>query len=190
MSGDYEVYVLLTDTGTLFSRTIRMFTKDSLNHVSIAFDKELTEVYSFGRKNQNNPFLAGFVKEDLQGVLFKHTMCSLYRCKISANAYRSIRNRIKLMEQNSELYRYNLLGMMFVALRIQLRREYAYFCSQFVATMFKDSGINIVDKPALFVKPGDFQHTTELELVYHGKLQTYLGLDKELVASSESFQTA
>lgn len=187
MAGDYEVYVVLTDTGTLFSRTIRLFTKDELNHVSIAFDLELNEVYSFGRKNQSNPFLAGFVKEDVRGVLFRHTMCSIYKCKVSSTTYKDIRQRIKHMEQNADLYRYNLLGMMCVAFKIQLQRQYAYFCSQFVATIFKENGVNIVDKPPLFVKPGDFQHTTELELVYRGKLRTYMGIDR---STESTFQTA
>jgi len=192
MTGDYEVYVLLTDTGTLFSRTIRFFTRDALNHVSIAFDKELNDVYSFGRKSQSNPFFAGFVKEDLRGVLFQHTMCSLYKCTVSPAAYKDIRNRIKQMEQNSDLYKYNLLGMMCVAFKIQLERERAYFCSQFVASIFKENGVNIFDKPPLFVKPGDFQHTTKLELLYHGKLRTYMGIDKSLLktAAESSFQTA
>lgn len=50
MSRDKEIYVLLTDTGTVLTKIIRSFTKDPLNHASIAFDQDLNEVYSFGRK--------------------------------------------------------------------------------------------------------------------------------------------
>lgn len=57
MNRDVEIYVLLTNTGTLFSKTIRWYTKNMLNHASIAFDSDLNEVYSFGRKNPSNPFL-------------------------------------------------------------------------------------------------------------------------------------
>lgn len=44
--------------------------QEPLNHVSIALDRELTEVYSFGRKQPDNPFIGGFVKED---IFFHHT---------------------------------------------------------------------------------------------------------------------
>lgn len=57
MNRDVEIYVLLTNTGTLFSKTIRWYTKNMLNHASIAFDRDLNEVYSFGRKIRTTHFL-------------------------------------------------------------------------------------------------------------------------------------
>lgn len=189
MSKEVEIYVLLTSTGTLFSKTIQWYTKDMLNHASIAFDSELNEVYSFGRKNPSNPFFAGFVKEDVRGEFFEHSTCSIYRCTISMNAYTSIRKQIHYMEQNRDQYKYNLLGMLGVMLNIEMKREYAYFCSQFVASLFEQNGVCLVDKPSFFVTPGDLQKTTVLELVYHGKLQSYTGCNEELQATG-AFRTA
>ena len=51
-----NVYILLTDTGSLFTRLIKRFTNSPYNHVSIAFDKSLNTLYSFGRKHPYNPF--------------------------------------------------------------------------------------------------------------------------------------
>lgn len=51
MTSKKDVYIVLTGTGTAFSGFIKWFTKADLNHASIAFDSELREVYSFGRKN-------------------------------------------------------------------------------------------------------------------------------------------
>lgn len=45
-----NIYIVLTGTGTAFSGLIKWFTKAELNHASIAFDRGLQEVYSFGRK--------------------------------------------------------------------------------------------------------------------------------------------
>lgn len=50
MTSKKDVYIVLTGTGTTFSGFIKWFTKADLNHASIAFDSELREVYSFGRK--------------------------------------------------------------------------------------------------------------------------------------------
>lgn len=50
MTANKDIYIVLTGTGTAFSGLIKWFTKAELNHASIAFDHELREVYSFGRK--------------------------------------------------------------------------------------------------------------------------------------------
>jgi len=188
MNRDKEIYVLLTDTGTVLTKIIRTFTKDPLNHASIAFDKDLNEVYSFGRKNPSNPFFAGFVKENVRGDFFEESMCALYRCKVSQATYNSIRNQIKHFEQYQDLYKYNLVGMLGVVFNIEWERRYAYFCSQFVATVFERSGMSLVNKSPLLVTPGDLQHTPELELVYHGKLHSYAGCDT--VPAASAFRTA
>lgn len=50
-----KVYLLLTDTGTFFTKLIKLYTKKPYNHASISFDSELSEVYSFGRKRLEIP---------------------------------------------------------------------------------------------------------------------------------------
>ena len=55
------IYIILTETGSLLSRAIQVYTQKNFNHVSIAFDPELKEMYSFGRKYENNPLIGGFV---------------------------------------------------------------------------------------------------------------------------------
>ncbi|MDQ6420064.1 hypothetical protein RB620_11515 [Paenibacillus sp. LHD-117] len=189
MNRDKEIYVLLTDTGTVLTRIIRTFTKDPLNHASIAFDHDLNEVYSFGRKNPNNPFFGGFVREDVRDDFFLDAMCAVYRCTVSASVYTNLRNQVQHFEQNQDLYKYNLVGMLGVVFNIEWERKYSYFCSQFVATMFQRSGMNLVDKSPLLVTPGDLQHTPALELVYHGHLHGYVGCQNSIAAAS-TFQTA
>ncbi|AOZ92182.1 hypothetical protein [Paenibacillus crassostreae] len=174
MSKEHEVYVLLTDTGTLLTRTIKWFTKDPLNHASIAFDRELTEVYSFGRKNPHNPFFGGFIKEDMNGKLFRHATCAVYCCKVTSIEYQHIRRQILHMERNQEQYKYNLIGMFALLLNIQIKRDHAYFCSQFVASVFETSGVHLVNKSCLLATPGDLVHAPDLQLMYEGKLRTYL----------------
>ena len=58
-----KIYIVLSQTGTWFSRAIKFFTKDPYNHASISLDKELNHMYSFGRKKVNNPLRGGFVRE-------------------------------------------------------------------------------------------------------------------------------
>ncbi|RIX49415.1 hypothetical protein D3P08_22990 [Paenibacillus nanensis] len=189
MNREKDIYILLTDTGTVFTRIIRSFTKDPLNHASIAFDEDLNEVYSFGRKNPNNPFFAGFVRENVRGEFFSDSNCALYRCKVSQSTYTSIRSQVQHFVQYQELYKYNLVGILGVLFNIEWERRYAYFCSQFVATLFERGGMSLVDKSPLLVKPGDLQQNPQLELVYRGRLHEYLGCET-VTAAEGAFRTA
>lgn len=53
---EQEIYLLLTDTGSILTRTIKLFTRKKYNHISLAFDAVLEDTFSFGRKKANNHF--------------------------------------------------------------------------------------------------------------------------------------
>ena len=77
------IYIVLTDTGTLLSKAIGMYTRTDLNHASIAFDEQLTEMYSFGRKQRHNPFIGGFVKENAADGIFRDATCAVFSYVVS-----------------------------------------------------------------------------------------------------------
>ena len=52
-----KVYIVLTQTGTILSRAVKLYTGKQYNHASIALDEELEELYSFGRVNPYNAFV-------------------------------------------------------------------------------------------------------------------------------------
>ncbi|MFE5317967.1 hypothetical protein ACFQ88_04555 [Paenibacillus sp. NPDC056579] len=174
MKETHSIYVLLTDTGTLFTRLIRCFTGVEMNHASIAMDRELKEVYSFGRKQQNNPWIGGFVREDMTSRMFGQATCAVYRCTVSKAVYERIRSRIREIERNEHRYKYNFLGLFGVLLNMRIHRENAYFCSQFVASVLDESGVDISTKPACLVTPADIERAQPLREVYRGCLQKYL----------------
>ncbi len=167
------IYLLFLDTGTLLTKTINLFTQSSLNHVSIALDQSLTHVYSFGRKNPSNPFIGGFVRENLQTPFFRKAKSAVYRVQISKLEYRLLEQRISMMEAQKHLYRYNTLGLLGVMINKELQRENAYFCSQFVATMLEDCGVHQYQKPAGLIRPQDIREWHELELIHQGNLCNY-----------------
>ena len=49
-----EIYLILTYTGTIPSKMIKMYTKYTYSHVSLSLDKDLSEMYSFARRNPYN----------------------------------------------------------------------------------------------------------------------------------------
>lgn len=182
MKNKNQIYILLTDTGTVLNRLIKMYTKDPYNHVLIAFDKELNELYSFGRKKHYNPIIGGFVKENIDNVIFSNAKCAVYCLEdIDDITYLRIREYIKLFELNRDTYRYNFLGLFGIMLNIHIQRCDAFFCSQFVASVFEYSGRPIFDKPCVFVTPGDFVTNANrlFARIYSGNLNEYRSFLKQ-----------
>ncbi len=165
-----KIYLLFTNTGTLFTRTIRLYTKADYNHASIALDPNFNETYSFGRKKPRNPFHGGFVKEKINENLFRTADCIIYSYTITKQQERRIKQVLANFDRNKETYHYNLIGLFGVMLNKPIQRKNAYFCSQFVAYILKESGIITFDKPLELVTPYDLQQIPKLEFVYEGKL--------------------
>jgi hypothetical protein len=176
-----NIYILLTDTGSLFTRTIKIYTKAQYNHVSIGFDTNLESLYSFGRKKPSNPIIGGFVKENIKTgtfARFKDTSFRLYSYSVNLETYYKMREIIREFEEQIERYRYNTLGLLGVLINKPMERKYAYFCSQFVASVLKRSGADIFEKPAALVTPDDFLRSGHLKLICAGKLAEYRFRDK------------
>ena len=168
-----HVYILLTDTGTVLTRAIKLYTRKPYNHASIAFDYELTEVYSFGRKNPRNPLIGGFVKENLNNCLFERATGVIYRLTVSETEYHRMKGFVKQIADDKENFRYNLIGLIAVLFNIELDRENAFFCSEFVATVLEQSDQIKFNMPLSLVTPSDLLEIGKLELIYEGILTDY-----------------
>lgn len=179
------IYILLTDTGTWFSKLIKLYTRFPYNHASIALDEGLNDIYSFGRKVYYNPFSGGFVKERMdQGVFFhrKETKCVLYKLTVNEEQYHQISKVIYQFERLSANYKYNLMGVFAIAINMKLERDNAFTCSQFVATVLKLSGLELMKKCPELIRPDDFVEIPTLELIYEGKLHEYQSYYQEPAA--------
>jgi len=174
-----DVYILLTDTGTLFTKTIKLYTRKQYNHASIAFDEDLTKLYSFGRKKPRNPFVGGFVREDIKSELFRHATGVVYRLTVNGPVFYKMQQIIEKMNTQKESYRYNFLGLFAVMLNIQIERDNAFFCSEFVASVLKQSGGVNFDFPLSLITPHDLQKIDKLELVYQGTMSGYKSESKK-----------
>ncbi|WP_461177071.1 hypothetical protein [Virgibacillus ainsalahensis] len=168
-----KIYILLTDTGTLFTRMIKLYTKKPYNHASISCDSNLSTVYSFGRKKPRNPFIGGFVRENTKTGLFKHARGAIYCCTVNEEQIQKINNYLQKLDEHKDLYRYNFIGLFGVMLNKPVKRENAFFCSQFVATVLKECDIITFQKPLSLVTPHDLQEAEKFQFVYQGKLADY-----------------
>lgn len=176
MVDDQSVFILLTNTGTLFTKVIQGYTRAPYNHASISFNRELSELYSFGRKNPNNPLNGGFVKEDLKTGTFSkypNTTCVIYELHVSERDIAKMKRVLQAFIRKDKKYFYNILGVLGIALKEPIEFSNSYFCSQFVAEILQRSGVRLWDKLPALVTPDDFRQSERLQLIYEGKLSEY-----------------
>jgi hypothetical protein len=176
------LYVLLTDTGTLFTTMIKNFTSAPYNHASLAMDAELDDLFSFGRKSPGNPLSAGFVEEDVYEGTYRRypkTRCALLRLRVTTEQRVEAWRTVQAFQKEKDAYRYNLVGLLGVMMNYDLRRKNAYFCSQFVAEALHRSGLNLFDRPPGLVTPDDFLRHASFETIYEGNLFEYPRLNAE-----------
>ena len=83
-----------------------------------------------------------------------------------------MRRRIHQIELNQDHYKYNFIGLFAVAVNRELQRKHAFFCSQFVATIVNESGIQMFSIPPNLVQPHHFAQLKCLKRVYEGDLQS------------------
>lgn len=173
LTGNQKIYLLLTDTGTVLNRMIKSYTRQPYNHASIAFDAELTEVYSFGRKTANNPFIGGFVKEDLHSFLFMQAGCAVYSLTVTYDQYQRMYRYIQEFDAQKELYRYNFIGLFGVMLNKPIERKHAFFCSQFVASVLRKGGVIDMEKDPSLIEPGQLPYSANFQLIFEGRVEDY-----------------
>lgn len=168
-----KIYIVLTYTGTILAKIVRMYTKREFSHVSIALDEDLKEMYSFGRINAYNPFWGGFVHEGLdKGTFkrFKKTKARVYSLTVKEEQYDKVVEVIRNIQNNKFEYDFNVLGLAAVLINYKVKREKSFYCAEFVKYVLEES--KICSLPEI-IKPEDFKNIKNLNVVYNGVFQEY-----------------
>ena len=170
-----EIYIVLTQTGTILSKILKVLTGAKYNHASISLERDLSCMYSFGRKFPRNPFVGGFVKESpTSGTFhrFSSTDALIFKVEVSAEQYDGIKRYLTEMYQRKYEYHYNYRGLFFAAWGRIFRREGYFYCSEFVKEILIRFGIvENTDLPYI-TKPIDLLAISK-EKIYSGKLSDY-----------------
>ncbi len=170
-----KIYIVLSQTGSIVSKALKIITREPYNHSSIALTDDLHTMYSFGRVRPYNPFVGGFVEESPdKGALkrFKNTKILVMELNVSPSAREKVVARLEEMLQEQTRYRYNYRGLFFAGLRIRREKPYCYYCSEFVKSLAEQMELDGAEKLPPIVKPMqllDLKHKT----VYVGKLRDY-----------------
>ena len=169
-----KIYIVLTHSGSIVSKLIRLYTKEEYSHVSISLDSDLKQMYSFGRRFAYYPFWGGFVQESPKfGTFkrFKDTYSKIFSLNVTDEEYFKIKTIIEEMIKGKKHYHYNYLGLIAVSFNKKISFDNCFYCSEFVKYVFEKSNIKI-SLPRI-TKPCDFESIQKLDMIYKGRLSEY-----------------
>lgn len=171
-----NIYIVLSQSGSIPSRFLKFFTHDEYNHVSISLTPTLEKMYSFARLKPNNPFVGGFVEEGKDiGTFkkFKNTIVNVLEVPVADEKYNSIKYFIDYFIKNKSDFKYNYLGVFLAALNLNWMPKHKFYCSQFVKLCLSCFDIaNAFELPKV-VRPMDFLRLDYKRIVYSGLLSNY-----------------
>ncbi|MBP1926256.1 hypothetical protein J2Z76_002121 [Sedimentibacter acidaminivorans] len=169
-----EISIVLTQTNTIISKTLKAFSKKPYNHISISLTDDCSTMYSFGRKIMWCPLIGGFVKEDINSGVFKmhpETKCKIYKLEVTDSEYNIIMKRLNRFIDSPNNFRYGILNVFLMYFNVAPKREYCYVCSSFVSYLLW--GIIPLKKEVSLVTPDDY-NSMDLKTIYEGKLHDYV----------------
>lgn len=172
-----SIYVVLSQTGTMFSRALKFFTRAEYNHASISLTPTLDKMYSFGRLNPYNPFIGGFVEEGKNHGTFKRfykTQAMVLEFKVSVEKYKAIEYFIEYFKTNKREFHYNYLGVLFACFKMYHKSSKRFYCSEFVKTCLKVFDIENAKELPNIIKPIDFLKLENKNIIYTGFLKNYM----------------
>lgn len=170
-----QLYIVLSQTGTILSRILKFVTGAEYNHASISLSVDLEQMYSFGRRHPYNPFWGGFVHESPHTGTFKrfqNTKVVVLAVEISEERYTEICKTLHQMYLQKSEYHYNYLGLFLAAVHIKRKKQNCYYCSEFVKAILQESRVSGAEQLQPIVQPVHFLLLPH-NLVYCGRLKEY-----------------
>lgn len=171
-----QIYLVISQTGTLPSRILKAVTGAEYNHISISLGPELTRMYSFGRRQLYNPIWGGFVVESIYTGTFKRfpkTRAVVLAIPVSRKVYDELLITLEGMAADRAAYDYDLLGLFLAGLHICFRRQRHYYCSAFVKELLLRYHVEGVGQLPDIVQPVHFLALPRGRRIFRGYLRDY-----------------
>ena len=192
---DNKIYVVTSFTDTVPGRMIKVraemkfwnrYMGDEYSHVSLSRDNTLNNMMSFARKDMKNPFNSGIVKEDIKQGMFAlkpdKSKIAVMEVGVTKQQYEDIGKIMDYYWSRRDELGFNfagLISMLFCARGIPA--EDRFFCSQWVATVLQEAGLNLFNGKAPHnIRPFDFYCLLKDSIIYEGMAKDYYDKAKVL----------
>ena len=107
-----QLYIVISQTGTLLSRILKQITGAEYNHAS-SLSRDLERMYSFGRRHPYNPFWGGFVIESPRTGTFKRfseTKVLVLSVSVTEEQHAELKEMLDVMWKRRRKYSYNYMS--------------------------------------------------------------------------------
>lgn len=183
-----KIYLVASYTDTIPGRLIKFrtylrygngYSGADYSHISLSTDSKLDEMMSFARKELDNPFNAGLIKEDIRDGMFALkqdiSKIAVMELSITKEQYNKLSEILEYYWNTKEQYGYNFAGlitMLFCGKGATSKNN--FFCSQWVATVLQESGIDVFNGEApKDIKPIDVYEFLKNNIIYEGPVTKY-----------------
>ncbi len=174
-----EVFIVFSQTNTHMGKIIRTLTNNFYNHVSIALEKELKTMYSFGRYHINSPLAGGFIMENPARYLLYSKDVNIKICSVTLDelAYTRAQQKIFLFMEDKNTAIYNSFSAITSLFHKKLNIENAYTCIEFVTDLLDYKEI---------INIRELEDKLEDRIIYKGSFKEYV--QAVLPSEDEFFQ--
>lgn len=164
----YPIYIVLSSTGSLFSKVTTKITKSIYTHASIGLDESLEYLYSYDLAKDGFNFDS--IKQNL-----KDMQIVVYTVFVNKKSYQKLQQKLNYFIANKDKTHYSIRNLFGIMKNKSINRGDDMICSQFVDSMLKYINVDITNKDSGLVTPADFTKVTDMRLykVYTGNSTEY-----------------
>lgn len=180
IKAEEQIYIVISQTGTIVSNLLKLITRAEYNHVSIGLDSDLRYMFSFGRKLSYFPFWGGFVIESPFWGTFKrfsNTRVLVLSVPVEKSVHNEMRQFLSEMNENKHKYGYNYLGLIFAGFQIHKEIKNRFYCSEFARFVLQKFNVAGSEELKPIVKPIDFLELRGSKQIYNGKLKDFNNIE-------------
>lgn len=163
------LYVLFSATPYRMGYWIRRITGEPYNHVAIATEETLNELYAFARRYYRAPFYGGFVRE--HPSRYHHNgitaQVRLYRLPLNERQWDILQALLGTMRRRPDRYLYNHLSALAAPLHRKIRVRDAFTCAEFTVSVLSALGFDFDSDR--FYTIGDIARRLEEYHIYSGR---------------------
>lgn len=175
---EHYIYVVFSATPYKMGRFIRKITRQQYNHVSVALDEKLEEMYSFARHYQDTPLYGGFVEESQERYYYKSTASKVkvYAIPLDATEYEKVNGYIERMKINQEEYIYNTISAICTLFRYRVHIDKSYTCTEFAVNVLAHANTGLQHNAFYSIEDleNEFQHC----MIYQGDIESIANTNK------------
>ncbi len=171
-----KIYILISQTGTLFSRGLKWYTEQPYNHSAISTDKHFPVFWTFARKWSRLPVPGCFIKEEFNKgtyALFPNTDCIVIAFETDDEKAEIVDSILDEHINSKKKYGYNYLTILSTILlgKSIVSKSHRRTCMEFVAYVLSESMIHTFDKKLQMIHPMDVVKEFSQNTVYKGKMR-------------------